>query len=176
MLVMCAATLADGAPPPLPDTPPACALYTHQTTLRVAGGWVRDKLLGRECKDVDVALDDMLGREFAERLCEFLELRGGADAARGVHVIQANPDQSKHLETATMRVHGLELDLVNLRSEKYAEDSRIPEMAFGTAEEDALRRDLTINALFYNINTRTVEDLTGRGIDAGSVPIRCEVP
>ena len=131
----------------------------------MAGGWVRDKLLGRECKDVDVALDDMLGREFAERLCEFLELRGGADAARGVHVIQANPDQSKHLETATMRVHGLELDLVNLRSEKYAEDSRIPEMAFGTAEEDALRRDLTINALFYNINTRTVEDLTGRGID-----------
>ncbi|KAJ0086673.1 hypothetical protein Patl1_07788 [Pistacia atlantica] len=36
---------------------------------------------------------------------------------------------------------------------------------FGTAEEDAYRRDLTINSLFYNINTSSVEDLTGRGIE-----------
>ena len=142
----------------------AAAHFGLGTTLRVAGGWVRDKLLGKECKDVDIALDDMLGREFAEKVKEYLELKGGEEV-RGAHVIQANPDQSKHLETATMKVAGLELDLVNLRSEEYAEDSRIPEMKFGTAEEDALRRDLTINALFYNINTRTVEDLTGRGLD-----------
>jgi tRNA nucleotidyltransferase (CCA-adding enzyme) len=37
-------------------------------------------------------------------------------------------------------------------------------MTFGTAEEDSLRRDLTINALFYNINTGEVEDFTNRGI------------
>lgn len=41
-------------------------------------------------------------------------------------------------------------------------DSRIPVASFGTAEEDALRRDFTLNALFYNANTRLVEDLTGR--------------
>ncbi|MCH91520.1 CCA tRNA nucleotidyltransferase mitochondrial-like, partial [Trifolium medium] len=35
---------------------------------------------------------------------------------------------------------------------------------FGTAEEDAYRRDLTINSLFYNINTDAVEDFTKRGI------------
>lgn len=35
---------------------------------------------------------------------------------------------------------------------------------FGTAFEDAERRDLTINALFYNVHTRRVEDLTGRGL------------
>ncbi len=52
----------------------------------------------------------------------------------------SNPDQSKHLETARMTVAGLELDLVNLRSEKYADQtSRIPTMEFGTPEEDALR-------------------------------------
>ena len=52
----------------------------------------------------------------------------------------SNPDQSKHLETARMTVAGLELDLVNLRSEKYADrTSRIPTMEFGTPEEDALR-------------------------------------
>lgn len=32
----------------------------------------------------------------------------------------------------------------------------------GTPEEDALRRDLTINALFYNVHTRLVEDWTGK--------------
>ena len=35
---------------------------------------------------------------------------------------------------------------------------------FGTAQEDAYRRDLTINSLFYNINEGKVEDFTGRGI------------
>jgi tRNA nucleotidyltransferase (CCA-adding enzyme) len=38
-------------------------------------------------------------------------------------------------------------------------------MDIGTPEEDALRRDLTINAMFYNINEGKVEDLTGKGMD-----------
>jgi tRNA nucleotidyltransferase (CCA-adding enzyme) len=33
--------------------------------LRVAGGWVRDKLMGIESDDIDIALDDMYGEEFA---------------------------------------------------------------------------------------------------------------
>lgn len=49
-----------------------------------------------------------------------------------VGVIQTNPEQSKHLETARLRVRGLWIDLVNLRSEAYTEDSRIPTMQFGT--------------------------------------------
>lgn len=36
------------------------------TTLRVAGGWVRDKMYGKESDDIDIALDDMFGQEFAE--------------------------------------------------------------------------------------------------------------
>ena len=39
-----------------------------KTTLRVAGGWVRDKLLGKESDDIDIALDDMYGEEFAEMI------------------------------------------------------------------------------------------------------------
>ena len=38
-------------------------------------------------------------------------------------------------------------------------------MEFGTAKEDAFRRDLTINALFYNMNEDKIEDFTGKGID-----------
>jgi tRNA nucleotidyltransferase (CCA-adding enzyme) len=36
---------------------------------------------------------------------------------------------------------------------------------FGTAEEDALRRDATINALFYNLQTQQVEDFTSKGLE-----------
>jgi tRNA nucleotidyltransferase (CCA-adding enzyme) len=84
-----------------------------------------------------------------------------------VAVISANPEQSKHLETATMRVHGMDVDFCNLRSgEIYQEHSRIPttSMTFGTPLEDALRRDFTINALFYNIESKQVEDWTGQGL------------
>mgnify|MGYP002631828287 CR=1 FL=1 len=38
------------------------------TTLRVAGGWVRDKLMGKQSEDIDIALDDMYGEELAEIL------------------------------------------------------------------------------------------------------------
>ena len=38
----------------------------RDTTIRVVGGWVRDKVLGLESDDIDIALDDMAGAEFAE--------------------------------------------------------------------------------------------------------------
>lgn len=38
-------------------------------------------------------------------------------------------------------------------------------MQFGTPEQDAFRRDFTINSLFYNINNGVIEDFTGRGIE-----------
>ena len=134
-----------------------------QTTLRCAGGWVRDKLMGRESLDIDIALDNMLGKEFADTVNQYLEPHG--QKTHSVAVIMSNPDQSKHLETARMKIRGLWIDLVNLRSEEYAHNSRIPTMTFGTPEQDAFRRDFTINSLFYNINTGAVEDFTGRGIE-----------
>ncbi|CAH2033639.1 unnamed protein product [Thlaspi arvense] len=133
------------------------------TELRVAGGWVRDKLLGRESDDIDIAIDNMSGSEFLDKLKEYLSSRG--EKVQGDTVIERNPEQSKHLETAKMRINDQWIDFVNLRCEEYAENSRIPTMKFGTAKEDAYRRDLTINSLFYNINTGSVEDLTERGID-----------
>jgi len=57
------------------------------------------------------------------------------------------------------------VDLVNLRNEEYTEGSRVPIIRIGTPEEDAYRRDLTINALFYNINESKIEDFTKMGID-----------
>jgi tRNA nucleotidyltransferase (CCA-adding enzyme) len=142
--------------------------------LRFTGGWTRDKLLGIPSNDIDVAINKMTGYQFGLRMKEYLDIPGNAEKyglggstkkAGSLAKIAANPEQSKHLETVTTRILGLDLDLVNLRKETYTEDSRNPQMEFGTAEEDALRRDATINAMFYNITTSTIEDFTGRGYD-----------
>lgn len=145
------------------------------TTLRCAGGWVRDKLMGRSSLDIDIALDDLMGREFADRVNEYLRAHG--EETHHVAVIMSNPEQSKHLETARMKVRGIWIDLVNLRSEEYAHHSRIPTMTFGTPEEDAFRRDFTINSLFYNINTGLIEDFTKQGLaDLRAGIIRTPMP
>lgn len=76
-----------------------------------------------------------------------------------------------------LQINGLWIDLVNLRSETYAADSRIPSMTFGTAQQDALRRDFTVNSMFYNLNEGTVEDLTGLGLqDLRAGIIRAPLP
>merc|ERR1711935_496652 len=114
--------------------------------------------------DIDIALDDMLGRAFAENLNQYLSEMG--EKTHGVGVVLKNPEKSKHLETATMKVGTFWIDFVNLRTEEYTQDSRIPDlMRIGTPAEDAFRRDLTINSLFYNVNNGQVEDWTGRGFD-----------
>ena len=117
--------------------------------------------MGKESADIDIALDDMYGSEFAQMIQD--KLYSDADKKK-FGVIKSNSDKSKHLETAVIRVHGMFIDLVNLRAEEYAEDSRVPTTVFGTPEQDAYRRDLTINAMFYNINERKVEDYTRLGV------------
>lgn len=150
----------------------------RETVLRFTGGWVRDKLLGWDSHDIDVGISSMTGYQFGMALKEYLDdpknlekYKKGlpneemSDAIVSLHKIEANPEKSKHLETVTTKIFGMDIDLVNLRKETYSDDSRNPQMEFGTAEEDAMRRDATINALFYNLNESKLEDLTQRGLD-----------
>lgn len=149
-----------------------------ETVLRFTGGWVRDKLLGVGSHDIDVGISSMTGYQFGLALKEYLDIPENLekykkglpnaemnDAIVSLHKIDANPEKSKHLETVTTKIFGLDIDLVNLRKETYSDDSRNPQMEFGTAVEDALRRDATINALFYNLNESRLEDLTERGLE-----------
>lgn len=137
--------------------------YRLNITLRFAGGWVRDKILGKDCDDIDVSIDKMTGITFATKFNTFLSDKGLHTSHIGV--ISARPDQSKHLETATITVLSQRLDFLNLRTEYYSETSRIPKsIAFGNPFDDARRRDITINALFYNIHTKLIEDFTGKGL------------
>ena len=76
-----------------------------------------------------------------------------AEPAKAQHVAASTRSLTYREPLPPLQVHGVSLDLVNLRSETYAQDSRIPEAQFGTPQQDATRRDLTINALFYNLDT-----------------------
>lgn len=165
-------------------------LAKQPIVLRFTGGWVRDKLLGKKSHDIDVAINKMTGYQFGLRLKEYLEIPGNlakyglesiassdkqnqkagktdrSKSVGGLHKIEANPEKSKHLETTTMQILGLDIDLVNLRKETYSdEEGRIPQIEFGTPEEDAERRDATVNAMFYNLNEDIIEDFTGKGHD-----------
>lgn len=155
--------------------------------LRIAGGWVRDKLL-QECPgDIDVAVQNATGSEFAHGLHAFAARlsasRDRHDQGMGersepgcaeyvpemssVAAIPTNPSKSRHLETAVVRLDGKELDFVQLRTEDYVlhSESRVPQsVSPATPEEDASRRDFTVNALFYNLHTQRVEDFTGKGL------------
>lgn len=156
-----------------------CAKYISASAtpaLRFTGGWVRDKLMGNGSHDIDIAIDTMTGWQFGLAMQTFVKQHGsiywekaqklGIQSAFGtLHQIAANPEKSKHLETVTTRMFGFDVDFVNLRKETYSEYSRNPQMEFGTPKEDALRRDCTVNALFYNLQTKSIEDFTERGLE-----------
>ncbi|ORX56490.1 poly A polymerase C-terminal region-like protein [Piromyces finnis] len=105
----------------------------------------------------------MLGHEFALYVNKYLSEQNLS--LEHVQKIESNPEKSRHLETAKGYIYGQWIDFINLRTETYCEESRVPNMEFGTPEEDAFRRDITINALFYNIQTNRLEDFTGKGIE-----------
>mmetsp|Transcript_29457 Transcript_29457/g.28172 ORF Transcript_29457/g.28172 Transcript_29457/m.28172 type:complete len:397 (+) Transcript_29457:304-1494(+) len=136
------------------------------TTIRVAGGWVRDKLLDSGVKeDIDIALDNITGKEFVTALNKWNRKRGLRNYR--FSIIASNPGKFKHLETVTLTIYGFLIDCVNLRTETYADNGIVEnnnEGRFGTPLVDAVKRDFTMNSLFYNIHTGCIEDYTGRGV------------
>lgn len=107
-----------------------------------AGGCVRDMLLGIEPKDYDVATD--APPEKVRRLFSNTQAVG---AAFGVILVRLGGSQ---IEVATFRKEGAYLD------------GRHPsEVRFTTAEEDAKRRDFTINGLFFDPLENKVIDYVG---------------
>ncbi|KAG8346976.1 Poly A polymerase head domain [Trypanosoma vivax] len=145
--------------------------------LRVAGGWVRDTLLGLHSQDIDIAIESPTARHvsgefFAREIAAHQESLGMA--SRSVSVIRVNPELSKHIETATICVYDTPIELCALRHDEYTQaNSRIPVVRPATPLEDALRRDYTVNALFYNLHTQEVEDYTTGLVDLERRVLRC---
>lgn len=141
--------------------------------VRVAGGWVRDKLLGHESDDMDISLDGITGEQFGKVLLDHVasyEHKNGGPHPAGHMKSYMTKNE---LRTTGVKIFGQKVEFAHLRSETYGDGSRKPEVRPGTAEQDALRRDLTINSMFFNINTRQVEDWTLKGReDLSSMTLR----
>lgn len=157
-----------------------CAQHFPGLEIYITGGWVRDRLLGVPTSDIDLGLNILTGRQFGRFIEEFsadahIENKYSRKAADlGIpslggstrfHIVQRNADASKKLETTGGRLFGLDVDLVNLRREVYDGQRRTPDMDFGTPQQDAFRRDATVNALFFDLQKSAVVDLTGKGLE-----------
>ena len=116
------------------------------------GGCERDRILGNEIKDIDLVVDTNRGGiELAEYLYE-------------KHYLKHEPVIYENFGTVMFKLADfpdIELEAVHTRKETYRGDSRKPETAFGTIEEDCQRRDFTINAIYRNISTGKTHDFNG---------------
>ncbi|MCP4121825.1 MAG: HD domain-containing protein [Bacteroidetes bacterium] len=102
------------------------------------GGFVRDKLLDRQCKDIDIVCVGS-GIELARRVKDRFFANAGFS-------------YFKNFGTAMLKVGDLELEFVGARKESYRRDSRKPIVEDGSLEDDQNRRDFTINAMAIDIS------------------------
>jgi poly(A) polymerase len=127
----------------------------------LVGGGVRDMLLGREPKDFDIATNAR--PEEVKKLFRNCMLIGRR--FRLAHVRFEN----EIIEVATFRAQG---DGAS-DDEARTENGRIlRDNVYGTLEEDAWRRDFTVNALYYNIQDFSVVDYVGGMVDLQSGMLR----
>jgi len=115
----------------------------------LVGGFVRDRLLGADGKDIDLLV---VGAGAVELL--------GA-VARSFD--WAPPQVFERFGTAQVRGDGFIVEAVGARAERYDPASRKPDVTPGTLEEDVWRRDFTVNALCQT-QDGAVLDITGRGL------------
>lgn len=137
----------------------------------VVGGLIRDSLLNMplDNTDVDIVVNFPSGGiGFATFLCV------KNDCFKG----EANPVIFPTYGTAKLQLFNneefkdIKIECVETRKEQYHQESRNPSVVFGSIEEDAKRRDLTINALYYNISEEKLYDFNNSIYDLTNCIIR----
>jgi len=125
----------------------------------VAGGFVRDLIMGKDNKDIDIVVELPNG---GVELANFLH-----------HAIGASEPTvyNNSCGTAQVVIDGEKIEFVMTRKEKYEFGNRTPLCEYGTIYDDVRRRDFTINSILYKISTGEIIDLLGgkRDIDCGKI-------
>ena len=104
----------------------------------VVGGYVRDVILKRETKDIDIVTIGH-GIELARKVAEKL----------GPNVKVA---EYKNFGTALVKTKDYEVEFVGARKESYRRNSRKPIVEEGNLKDDQDRRDFTINSMAFSLN------------------------
>jgi tRNA nucleotidyltransferase (CCA-adding enzyme) len=134
---------AEGPPDALRAIPEAAASLlrevlkqadAQQLGVYLVGGPVRDLLLGRELRDVDLVVE---GRDGS----------GAADLAGRVATGDIRVTAHDRFGTVSLQRGDVTLDLATVRRERYSHDGALPTVETGTLEEDLRRRDFAVNAL-----------------------------
>ncbi len=111
----------------------------------VIGGYVRDLLLDRPSKDIDIVVVGS-GIELAKKVAEKTEPKNGVTVF-------------KNFGTAMLNYKGIELEFVGARKESYNRDSRKPIVENGSLQDDQNRRDFTINAMAISLHQKNYGEL-----------------
>jgi poly(A) polymerase len=126
----------------------------------VVGGYVRDLLLSKKDKDLDIlVMGD--GVQFAKTVAD----------AMGVHTVVS----FERFGTAMVPLSGGQVEFVGARKEQYHPGSRKPDVTGGTLEDDLLRRDFTVNAMAVSLNKErfgTLLDPLGGRVDLAAKLLR----
>ena len=116
----------------------------------IAGGFVRDLVMGKQSNDLDIVVSLENG---GEKLAKFLFGKG----------VSSKPVIFERFGTALVIINRHKVEFVMTRKESYREKSRKPDVQIGTLEQDVFRRDFMINSLLMNISTNEILDITEKG-------------